>query len=427
MCGIVPEGPWTAPLNWDLHATTFGEVHIPFALYVRTAPTQPTTFTFMKLPTELQFRIMHFCDSATLFQLMHVCSNTRKEARKLFLSGTDVWYFIHAPWILAGGFAGHTYYDTEPLAHVQQIEMDFGRDYSILRRLDNLVWRDSVPHTGPKPDIPGSGKEQRVHEFWQLLKCKFPCATSVVLSESRREIDEFGLPDWLAYMAEKCPSGITTFVSILRTQAEHPMRAKRSLWQLSRNRDDTTMDWEMINPNWRRKSILPPVKGFRGPVGKFCRVGYWDERVAYQDWARRLLLIHAVEAYHLKTGRRVTACPVNGCNWEHETHGEWASHVIDAGHDLDIALPSSELETLFAQREARLTRLKEKSREELIEMRLRWGKEGSEERENAEHAFLNQLQHDPLYTREFGPRESLIWRYYQHMMNADGDWSWEHP
>jgi hypothetical protein len=421
MCGIVPEGPWTTPLNWDLHATTFGEVHIPFALYLRTVPTQPTTFKFMQLPTELQFRILHFCDSATLFQLMHVSSAIRKEACKLFSSGTDVWYLIHAPWVLAGGFAGHTSYDHEPLAHVQQIEMDFGRDYSILRRLDYLVWRDGIPHSGPKPDIPGSGMERRVHAFWQLLQRKFPCVTSVILSESRREIDDFGLPDWLIYMAENCPSGITTFVSILRTQAKYPMRAKRSLWQQSHSKDYTRVNWEMINPDWRRKSILPPVKEFRGPVGRFCRISYWDERVAYLDWARRLLLIHAVEAHHLLNGTQVTSCPVVGCDWEHEIHEQWASHVIDAGHDLDIVLPSPELKTLLAQREARSTRLQENTREEIIEMRLRWGKKGSKGREDAENAFLNQLQHDPLYTHEFAPRESSIWRYYQFMMNAGGE------
>jgi hypothetical protein len=423
MCGIVPEGPWTAPLNWDLHATTFGEAHIPFALHVKTASTQPTTFQLMRLPKELQFQVIHCCDNATLFHLMHVSSWTRREAGKLFWSDSDVWYLIHAPWILAGGFAGHTYYDVEPLAHVQQIEMDFGRDYSIMRNLDRRVWRDGRSHLVPVSATPDSVMEQRIHGFWQLLQRKFPGATSVVLSETRRETENFGLPDWLTLMAEKCPAGITTFVSILRTQVEYPMLAKRSLWHI-RSRDGTRVIWERINPNWRRKSVLPPVKEFRGQVGEFYRIGYWDKCVAYLNWARRLLLIHAVEAYHLKTGRELKVCPAIECSWQCDIHGQWASHAIDVGHDLDIVLPSPELETLFAQNQARIRLLKEKYSAELIRMRSRWGKEGSKDRVDAEQAFLNQLQHDPLYTHEYTPRESAIWQSYQSTMNSDTDWSW---
>ena len=82
----IQKAPWTKPLNWDLHTNPYGEPCIPFSLYVRSERT--TSYTalpgFWILPTELQIRILFFCDAPTLFQLMQVSTAMRVEAKKLF-------------------------------------------------------------------------------------------------------------------------------------------------------------------------------------------------------------------------------------------------------------------------------------------------------------------------------------------------------
>ena len=50
-------------------------------------------------------------------------------------------------------------------------------------------------------------------------------------------------------------------------------------------------------------------------------------------------------------------------------------------------------------------------------MRVVWGEEGSQQRREAEDAFLYQLEHDPLYAQREPPRERLVWLDYMLDMN----------
>jgi hypothetical protein len=91
---IFNNNSWARSLNWDLEATHYSEPRVPFAIYVRPSDTdsqEPSgAFTgFQILPAELQIHILSLCDAHTLFQLMHVSSATRAEAKKLFWSLPD--------------------------------------------------------------------------------------------------------------------------------------------------------------------------------------------------------------------------------------------------------------------------------------------------------------------------------------------------
>lgn len=134
--GATHMGPWTRPLNWNLHVTSIGEPQTPFSLYVLPELTSPSCAAFLpfcRLPTELQLRVLYFCDSPTLFQLMQVSSVTRTEAKRLFWLYPDAWYHVDGDWLLAGGFPGHAHHASDVQAHVERVEADFAYADSLCR------------------------------------------------------------------------------------------------------------------------------------------------------------------------------------------------------------------------------------------------------------------------------------------------------
>jgi hypothetical protein len=137
MYRAMPSRLWEKPLDSSVQATVEGELQMPFSRFVRS--TEPTrspgvTFTpFLQLPTELQFRVIGFCDAPTLYQLMHTSRNTRLEARKLFITNPDAWYCVDADWISRGCYPGNTSYDMQFLPLVEQLEVQF-------KRMDAEYW-----------------------------------------------------------------------------------------------------------------------------------------------------------------------------------------------------------------------------------------------------------------------------------------------
>jgi hypothetical protein len=77
---------WERPLDMNLRSTSEGELQIPFSHFVLPAiPTESLSHgfpRFLRLPAELQLRIISFCDNQTLFHLMHTSSYMRSEAKK---------------------------------------------------------------------------------------------------------------------------------------------------------------------------------------------------------------------------------------------------------------------------------------------------------------------------------------------------------
>jgi hypothetical protein len=412
---LVLKGPWTGPLNWDLYATHIGETRIPFHLHVQLKEThQPAGDfpQFIHLPLELQLDIFRFCDSTTLFQLMRVSSATRKEAKKLFWSDPEPWYHIYGDWLLAGGYSGHTLNSIDALACMNQIEVDFGGTEPLFCN----AWVDGVQQyaKGPPDDV----KDQQIQNFWQILQRRFPCATDVVLSSIISGSAGDLAPAGLTIVAEKCPAGIRTFVSCLQREAEYPRRQHRILWRQVHPSNDRPAAWEVLHPSWSRQSVFPPPKDFRGPVGAFCRMQHRLLQPSFQRWGGQLLLIYAIEGYHLQEGNTPYTCPAFGCGLQFELPGQWALHAVDTGHNADSVPPSKELRALFKKRAAKIADVEQQYKDGMTSLLIDWGDEGSEQRRDAESAFLSQLEHDASYTHDKPPTECAIWLRFTWQMKT---------
>jgi hypothetical protein len=122
----VPRGPWTKPLDFNLHYTVHGEPCVPFKLYVKPELTGSSCSAFPQfclLPVEIQLRVIYFCDSSTLFQLMQTSSIMRAEAKKLFWSYPNAWYCVDGTWLYDAGYTGDTEHDIDFLACVKQLDV----------------------------------------------------------------------------------------------------------------------------------------------------------------------------------------------------------------------------------------------------------------------------------------------------------------
>jgi hypothetical protein len=415
MATFLPQGPWTDELNWNLYAEHTRETCVPFHLHVKRgcASTEVRDFPkFIELPAEIQLSIFRVCDSKVLFQLMRVSSYTRKEAKKLFWSCSETWYKIHADWLLAGGFPGHTDDSLEFLARVTHLEVHFEGE-----PLAHNAWEDGVQQWARRPPV--HIRDQQIRKFWEILQRRLPCATNVVLSEGGDgNSAEDPVPLSSTPIAEQCPPHIRTLISCVRHVKGYPQRATRVLWRQDHPYSSQSPPaWKIIDSTWTRQSVMPPPRSFTGPVGTFSRAMYHMGLLFYKKFARRILLIQAVEAQHLLDDQRPCACPAPGCNLQFELPGQWAMHAVDAGHDYKLQPPDQRFKILFNEYDAKLAREEQDSRDALNKMRIEWGEEGSEQRKAAEQAFLTQLHEDQSYEHEKPPEESQIWRCYQRRMN----------
>ncbi|KAF2278350.1 uncharacterized protein EI97DRAFT_414808 [Westerdykella ornata] len=418
---LVSQRPCTDPLNWNLYADFSGEMYIPFHDYVQPEQTCQVDVPFpqfLRLPRELQLRILRSCSSATLFQLMHVSSATRDEARKLFWSDPGARYVVDGAWLQAGGFSGHTVDDVAALALMKHVEVDFGTGGPFVRR----AWDDGEPQYGRRPS-PADAAERMADAFWQTLQRCLPCATNVVLKDSELGHTKEGdaAPAVLTLLAERCPAGIRASASCLQVVAGCSYLMRESLWQPVWHGRSQPATWNRVDSfDDTTQSVLPPAKTFRGPVGAFCRIDYNVRRLSYLYGARRLLLIQAMEAYYTQNPQTPFVCPVPECDFRFETPRAWAVHATDELHDvMDFKLPTETLEMLFSEHDARLARMEQDIADTIIRLRLEWGEEGSEQRRKREEEFLHQLQHDPAYAQAKPPRECAVWHRYLIEMNNE--------
>jgi hypothetical protein len=81
-------------------------------------------------------------------------------------------------------------------------------------------------------------------------------------------------------------------------------------------------------------------------------------------------------------------------------------------------MPPKEFESGFASLEDRLTRIEQKEIYGAWEkMLMSWGEGGTPERQNAERAFIYQLEHDPLYGHGKPAQQSSTWLLYVQEMD----------
>lgn len=420
MCYVVPTGPWTDPLNLDLHATFLGEPLIPFRFYVqpRLAHRKSDTFEqFTRLPLELQYRVFRFCDSSTLFQLMHVSSTTRNEAKKLFWSSPEIWYTIEGPWLAEGGFPVDTLVSLDALTCMKYIDVDFAYG-------DPLDYRE---FRKPK-DLPSDDNEDhRIHRFWKTLQNRLPSATDVVLSHSGANLGTFcenGIRAKLMRIAERCPIGISTSISWLRDE-EHRFRLTRVLCKQTCSQFGPNKKWDVVDSSWSRQTVLPPPKRFCGPVGAYSRTQYLWECSERQSNASRLLRIQAVEAYHIENPEEPRICRTPGCEFRFELPGQWAKHSIEARHrEDDIVLPSEHLDKLFKDHEEKIEHIGKQGYHARSSIHKEWDDSITDIKKRIKivDAYQHQIQTDPLYASNKPPVDNFIWITYFENMEKNDIW-----
>lgn len=341
---------------------------------------------------------------------MQVSSAMRVEARKLFWSCPDAWYWVDGHWLLAGGFPGHAHHAIDFLAHIEQVEVDFNNIKTLREDWEAEICRN---HVG-EPVAPSQGVEDRIRDFWQTLQHRLPRATNVVVSESRPRRAGESPPHDFKVMVEMCHAGISASASFFKMAAGNTHRLERSLWRRARGDASTAGGWEKISPTWTRQSILLPPKEFRGPVGAYERVLYKSRRYCLQKWAEQRLLIEAIERHHFHERHEPFDCFHPECNAQFGLPGEWTLHAIDSGHS-PSAVPPDEVKASFDQHKNML--------EQMQKQDVAWGRvkedrgeDGSKRRHNAEQAFLHQLDHDPLYAHGKPARECSTWVMYTRNM-----------
>lgn len=344
---------------------------------------------------------------------MHVYSTIRHETQNLFWSNPDAWYCVSGEWLFAGGFAGHTHDSVEFLAKVEQVELLFDSMQSFA-----CDWVD-----GQRVRASESRSwtlDERANQIWQLLQAKCPRLKRVLVSESdpQRHVDPW--PDSLATLIDKCPATISiSGVSYHRRTIAGGLAYQRCLWLRTGPPNSTDSNWALSNPNWTRESILLPPKKFRGPVGAFERTLYKANRIYCYGLSLRQLSIEAMERHNFEGNQRGFTCPNPACEMHFDQPGQWPLHAIETGHSVNATF-TSELATQSMLQLERLMYMQKKdveiAREKMI---TDWGVKGSEQRRIAEHAFLSQVEFDPLYAHSKPGKQASIWIRYGDTMNQE--------
>jgi hypothetical protein len=406
------------PLNWNRFATRGGEICVPFAHYVQRNTTHVTNAVFspfLRLPRELQLRVIYFCNEATLFQLMHASSVTRNEAKRLFWSNPNAWYRVSGEWLVAGGFTGHTHYAADFLRDIQRVEIWFDTVDSFLHN-----WIDGTRKMLFDGEQPIRPVDEQIESFWDLLTTMCPRLTHVVVSEEykRRAMQEVHKE-----LVQKCPASISVTASYLQRDSSNDAAVRRHLVKKPSTNNGTTTHWPILDREWTRQTILLPIKEFRGLVGAFQRTEYALTVCVYQEGSLDLLRVEMVEKHYFGTEYRAFGCPMPGCPAYFTLPGQWAAHVDEGrGHESMAEIPP-EFAIQFAEQEEEMERRYQRDCSDAIKlMRAQRGADGSEQQRAIDHAFLEQIEHDPLYACSKPAQETAIWKRYQSIMKDRGEY-----
>jgi hypothetical protein len=414
-----PQKICTTPLlDWGRFTTAEHETCVPFARYVQPKTTGivgATSFLpFLRLPRELQLRVIHCCDQASLFHLMHLSSVTRYEAKKLFWSDQVTWYRVDGEWLLAGGFPGHTFNAVGFLANVQQVEIHFPSMTSF-----TYDWTDMEPmRLVEEPSL--RTLDERIDRVWRLLSEKCPRVARVVVSEGHYRQVTQGLTDIHKRLLRRCPANLTVSASYLQHNTSSRRTVKRRLWEKSQaNNSSAAGDWTVANLQWTRQIVLLPPKTFHGPVGAFQRTMYELACYLYQHRSLVPLRIEAIEKHHFGGDYCAFRCRAPACTAYFDLPGQWLAHADEYRSHCEANLPP-DYEAEFAAQEEQIESRHKQRRMDVIEtMRTSWSALGSEPRRIAEHAFLSQLEDDPLYAGSRPGEQTFMWKYYQATMNCE--------
>lgn len=419
--------PWKEGLDWGLYTTLEWEKRVPFHAYVCNSPTLTPADRriysfpqFSKLPSELQLRILALCPAHTLFQWMHVSSNLRIEASKLFWATPNASFLVEARWLLDGAYPGDTNCDLSFLFHVRQIEIAYhSGTHEVICPLDDdervLVRQDFITR------------------FWESVARILPNTQRVVISQNWetplwwKDTEPIAQP--LRLLMQAHPPEIE--VAVLTLERTNPTDTNIQVpptkkWRRSLYQPVVGGGWERSDEKWRRTTILVPPKPFNGPVGEFQRCAYKGENARYQKAGLWPLMIEALDRNHFDKGRNVPfTCPFSGCDTYFIRAGEWTVHAIDlhcqawrAGDPMPF-LPD-ELRAAFEEKVNFLDETLDKIRRQYDRLREDFYEQDGQKRIEIRRRWMHQLQDDALWNTGENAEESRLWQTFRQSLT--GDW-----
>lgn len=410
MFRAIDKNVWKRPLDLRLHTTDEGELLVPFARYVfQSEQTHRSGLAFLRfpdLPEELQLQIIGLSDVPTLFQLMHTSSRVRAEAGRLFFSSPDAWFCVDADWILRGCFAGDTLYDTRFLPYIEQLEIQ-------VRWMNEDYWTSNYHCYGDQPDdlrpMSADRCKERIREFWQTIKTRFPRVKRVTMSESYIRTRSELPPDIFKKLAHLCLPKIEVLFSFLTAQKRRDLRAERSMWQQIKDIEDVSAvrEWTELPPQVNIRVIVPN-KLFSGFLGAYENQLYKRYLHYQHEHTTFVMLTAAIEAHHFNGHHTPFQCPAPECEAQFDQPGEFTTHVIEESEHRKYIKSPAPLKVLFDENDVRLKILRQNRDKAWVAFREQWGWEGTAERRVTEQAALYQIENDPFYAQRKPAHESFI-------------------
>ena len=175
----------------------------------------------------------------------------------------------------------------------------------------------------------------------------------------------------------------------------------------------------MVDPEWARNIVLLPPNPFRGPVGAFQRTQYELTLSLYKYMSLCQLRVEAVERHYFGGEHCAFKCPRPSCTAYFDQPGQWPAHVDATGHFSDAEVPP-EFAAEYAAHEARIEARLEQGRDIARDtMRNHWGMPDTAQRRAAERAFLEQIEHVPLYACSKPAEQTIMWKHYKMVMSRE--------
>jgi hypothetical protein len=412
-----------------------GKPIIPFKYYVAKSDAHcsglNTFHCYTELPIELQLRVLGFCDAPSLFRLMHTCSATRIEAKKLFWSQGDTWYRCESSWLTRmGGMPGPSVSCTKFSRHVQQLDVLFttlwddfeGPEMSPRTRKASLpayyaLWQSMTP-------------ADKMNAFWITLNQRFPSVRRVVLSDHFpiNQPGNYRFPQNPKYAAlvRACPPEFSIEVFLCLTDwANFHFDDEDRLYQLG---NSSEVSWELVDGNFTRNIVSSGLKHCAGPIGAFQKLNFIKRQLRDEAGGMRKIMMDKWIKYELPSSHRAYSCPLETCHTVSPTLKAWETHVLTERHDiigvslsrnveyrLSPTLPPEVLAAHTSKVEA-LDCAWTELEEQFGRQRLIWGEPGSSKRRQYEMTFLAQLELDPDWEQP-EPKKCFIWRTLQEVMD----------
>lgn len=272
----------------------------PFCYFV--APelfTSPRVFhRFMDLPLEIHRIIFRFCDTPTLFHLMHTCSYSRLECLDLFWKFRDgnTWYRMDVGEHESFGQYPTVYDCPEFASRVTQVEI-------------------YVSHYV-------CGREA---EFWKSFQDIFSSAQRVVFfdpclgqwSFTRIIQDHKGENYAMSELMALVPPNITAFVATPREGKGSGLRSR--LWSMQGSR------LSLVQDSWTpMRVVLPPRRVRPGILNYFLTSGQLGRKAIREKYGAEWLTWKTYVLYADASG---IDCPYPDCNRKFPNEGEWEWHL----------------------------------------------------------------------------------------------------